>query len=325
MQIPRQVARPRDYLLIIAAVVVSIGATLVYYPSLPDPVASHWGFSGAPDGFMPKRLDAMLMPLLVASAGVFVWAAGRADRAAAQLMVGLANGLAVFFAGLRITTFRANTNAATWADAANITAFDLLVPLAVGGLAGIITAYGARYRPEHVVQVRSVSASARASANEQFDGYVTAKTMTVVPAITAAGGFLVYTTVPAPQGVAIAVLLGVITVVAALATRARMQVDAERVTVGFGPFGLPRITWPMAVIDDVVVLDVEPLAYGGWGYRILPGVRAVVLRRGEGIRLSCTGKPDLVITIDEAQSAAAVIARHSQPGEPGRPTSDGVQ
>ncbi len=49
------------------------------------------------------------------------------------------------------------------------------------------------------------------------------------------------------------------------------------------------------------------MSYGGWGYRIRPGMRAIVTRGGEGLRLVGEGKADLVVTVDDAQTGAGLI------------------
>jgi hypothetical protein len=49
------------------------------------------------------------------------------------------------------------------------------------------------------------------------------------------------------------------------------------------------------------------MSYGGWGYRIRPGVHAIVTRGGESLRLVREGKADLVLTVDDAQAGAGLI------------------
>ena len=63
----------------------------------------------------------------------------------------------------------------------------------------------------------------------------------------------------------------------------------------------------MEAMERAEVEQVNPMAYGGWGYRLRPGVRAVVTRGGEALRLVRTGKADLVLTVDDAATGAGVI------------------
>jgi hypothetical protein len=103
-------------------------------------------------------------------------------------------------------------------------------------------------------------------------------------------------------GLALAALL------AATFTSIRVVVGPAGLTVRFGPLGFPRIRVVAADIVEVRIEHVEPLAFGGWGYRWVPGARAVVVRRGEGIRVVRHAAPDLVVTIDGARAAAGALA-----------------
>ncbi|UQA93120.1 hypothetical protein [Streptomyces halobius] len=46
---------------------------------------------------------------------------------------------------------------------------------------------------------------------------------------------------------------------------------------------------------------------GGWGYRWNPGLSAISLRSGDALWLSLSNGTQFVITIDDAESAAALI------------------
>lgn len=60
------------------AVVVVAAATLVVYPSLPDPMPTHFDFFGEADGFSSKPFGAWFMPALAAA----VWVYGALTRRA---------------------------------------------------------------------------------------------------------------------------------------------------------------------------------------------------------------------------------------------------
>lgn len=313
MQVPRQPAKPREYVLVAASVLVTLVLTGVYYNGLPDPVASHWNYAGMPDGSMPKAVDALLIPLLVSATGWLIFAAGRADRQPARLLVAMANGLAVFFVGMRYLTYAANANAATWQEARPLTIGVILPLMALACAAGAFGWLAARSRPGHVVQVRAVSAADSARAPERFDAYVSARFLTILPFVALASGGISWLLLPAPGGAFSAASAGFAAAIIAVFTRAHVQVDAAVVKVRLGPFGFPVITRAIADITEVSVMDVEPIAYGGWGYRVVPGARALVLRRGEGVRIAAAAEPDLIVTVDQADLCAAVIARHMPP------------
>ncbi len=90
-------------------------------------------------------------------------------------------------------------------------------------------------------------------------------------------------------------------------SQATVTVNHERVQVALGPGGLLRRSLPLDELSRADVAHVRPLAYGGWGYRLLPGVSAIVIRRGDGLRLVRRGRRDLVITSPRAAQAAADV------------------
>jgi uncharacterized membrane protein len=47
----------------------TLAVTSALYDSLPDPMPSHFGLSGAPDGWMPRATAAWLLPLAAAGVG----------------------------------------------------------------------------------------------------------------------------------------------------------------------------------------------------------------------------------------------------------------
>jgi uncharacterized membrane protein len=53
----------RSHAFAILLIVALAGATVGLYPTLPDPVPTHWSLSGQPDGFTPKPWGAFAMPL----------------------------------------------------------------------------------------------------------------------------------------------------------------------------------------------------------------------------------------------------------------------
>lgn len=47
----------------LAMLLIAVTLSLVLYPSLPDPMPTHWNASGQVDGWSPKPVGAFLMPL----------------------------------------------------------------------------------------------------------------------------------------------------------------------------------------------------------------------------------------------------------------------
>ena len=54
----------------LACIIVQIILSVVYAPRLQDPMITHWGVDGRPNGSMPKRLGLLVGPALSALLGV---------------------------------------------------------------------------------------------------------------------------------------------------------------------------------------------------------------------------------------------------------------
>lgn len=100
------------------------------------------------------------------------------------------------------------------------------------------------------------------------------------------------------------VLIGVAGLMFALV---RVTIANGVVVVGMGWWGFPLWKVSLDNVTSAEVEDVRPLAYGGWGYRVRPGARAIVVRGGEGLRLVRSEGPDLVYTVDDAVTGAGLI------------------
>ncbi|MGO2632569.1 MAG: hypothetical protein ACTII7_07245 [Galactobacter sp.] len=91
-------------------------------------------------------------------------------------------------------------------------------------------------------------------------------------------------------------------------TSARIRVDAAGLRVA-SPVGWPKTKVPLDQIDTVEVTDVNPMGeFGGWGWRWVPGGGwGVVMRVGEGLRVTRIDGKSLTVTVDEAAEAAALL------------------
>lgn len=108
----------------------------------------------------------------------------------------------------------------------------------------------------------------------------------------------------------VALLLVVLAAAATTLLRVTVTIGPAGVTARLGPLRLVRFHTPLEDIAVVHAEVVDPLTYGGWGLRWLPGVRGVILRSGPGLRIEQTDGPDLVVTVDDAAEAAGVLQAH---------------
>jgi hypothetical protein len=102
-------------------------------------------------------------------------------------------------------------------------------------------------------------------------------------------------------------LMVAIAIVMVVFSSVRVEADEGGATVEIGPFGWPRTSIPMEEITDAAAFDVKPMAYGGWGYRVRSGVRAVIIRSGPAVRIERSQGPDLLVRVDDAAIGAASI------------------
>jgi hypothetical protein len=83
-------------------------------------------------------------------------------------------------------------------------------------------------------------------------------------------------------------------------SRVSLRVDASGVRIGFAPGVRIRVRQASAE-------DIWPLAWGGWGYRVRSGRRALVLRGGPGLVLDLRDGGRFAVTVDDPETPAALL------------------
>ena len=213
---------------------------------LPDPIASHWGLDGRPNG----SLDPTVLWLSVTGIWMALWA-----------------GLA----------WRARKGGP--------------LPEAVPVLAAL--AHRLERGQEHpAAGLAPGGATIGLGAGEQavWVGHASSPRMALGGSLgalaLAAGGLLV-------EGAAGWILVASAVVVAIALTwvsMVRVTASERGLRIAFGPFGFPSKHMPLERIERAEATEIEPLRWGGWGYRWAgPGRTAVVVRRGPGLVLDLRG------------------------------------
>ena len=90
--------------------------------------------------------------------------------------------------------------------------------------------------------------------------------------------------------------------------RAAVEVDASEFRVRFG-YGWPTRRIPWERVARVEAINVRPMEWGGWGYKMRPlqKAQAVVLRSGEGLKLTLDNNHVFVVTVDHTKRGLDVI------------------
>lgn len=89
-------------------------------------------------------------------------------------------------------------------------------------------------------------------------------------------------------------------------SRVVVRVDPTAITVGWGPASWPRKRLRWNTVREISAIQVEPMDWGGWGYRWLPwaNATAAVVRRGPGIKVDLENGRTFVVTVDDAINGA---------------------
>lgn len=282
----------------------------LYQARLPEPLATHWGLDGRPDGAMRRAvLLASICVLVVVPALGMAFLAWRRNAQRGDISGPLA--VAGFVAGLTVTlawmTVAANLDAHSWRQAGNLNLLTAVVPVLVGAVLGRSLAVLARplESPRSTDSGESSIGLAHGARAVWIGG---ARSRWAMPLMI---GFLLLGAVLAGVRPLAGVVVGLIGVLVGMSfTSIRVKVDRNGVRIAYGALRWPVQRVKLADILQANALHINPLAWGGWGYRgSLRVMRraAVVLRGGEGVRLELTGERTLVISVDDADRAAGLI------------------
>ena len=276
---------------------------------LPARLAVHWGPGGLPDRYADlvgavttAALLTILTPLLLIAVAFAV------DRSARSVLAGAAAGLAVFIAAVSFGSLLAQVD----------TTAPVPVPglvIALGVLAGVAVGLGVGRLGRITPPALDGPAAPLPPGAETLDVPSTVRLGWVgganLPGV-ATTGLLALGVLPlawmaavvSPWLWLVAVLVGALLVAL---TSARVIVDRDGVRVS--TLGLSWSRIPLERVASAEVGEVSALGdFGGWGWRIgRDGRRGFVTRSGEALVVHRRGEPDVVVTVDDARGAAAVV------------------
>ncbi|MBF4570462.1 hypothetical protein ITJ57_16975 [Plantibacter sp. VKM Ac-2880] len=311
---PAAPARGRTALAALAMAVPAIAIAitrLVWGDALPVDVASHWSGTGAPDDSQPAA-GVFVVTLIIASvaaiAAIILLALPRPARRTKRMIVlilGIAAGsaAAVWVIPTWLTIQAGSVDGAVlgwW-----------IVPLAACSLWGVIPA---AILPAQPLLAGATARPAPMDLGETEVGAwsrsVTALLFLWLTLALVAIGAVAYTPIllGGESGVATLGLsiLTLATLLCASFIRLRVSVDWRGLRV-VSLFGIPMKRIPLDQVDVVEATDIRPMDWGGWGYRIMPGRSAVVLRSGPGLVVTTASGKQFAITIDDPEEPAALL------------------
>ena len=306
---PRDDRRRRELALALPGVVAAVAvvvSSLLLADRVPATVPSRWGADGLVVDTLPLwGLTLAMGALVVVLAGVLAVVGRRIGPHGAQrLASGLAVGAPLAVLALHVGTLLAAAEGgadARFPGGAGLVALGLLV-VGTAVTAAVVepvdqpTTHLA-VRTVEVVPGEAVVWSGRTSAPRWLSAVLVATGVVTVP--------LAAVEVPWVGGLVLVVVLLALSLLTA-----RVTVGPAGLRIRLGPLGVVRLDVPLDEIVAVDAIEVDPLAHGGWGVRLMPGLRAVVFRSGPGLRVEQRDGPTTVVTLDRAAEAAGVLRAH---------------
>ncbi|WP_399084436.1 DUF1648 domain-containing protein [Streptomyces sp. BBFR2] len=293
----------------LVAVAVVVGVHHQTADRLPDPLATHFGASGAADGFTPARgfLLGTVLTLLVLGAGCAVLTRVRRLAQAVPWVLALGWSLAALLAVPACMTLLANAEAGR-ADAVRVPLWEVLLVVAAGLLAAAVGLWlggpipRARPRPPGPQGAPRLALGAEESAG--WTRTTGSPLLAVVGLLTCCAGLYLAFVAGPFAGLA----LGAAGALTGALASVRVTVDRRGLALAPAllPYAFRRI--PLDRVTEATSRDIDPFAeFGGWGYRFRAHGSGLVLRSGEGIALRLRGGREFVVTVDDAATAAALL------------------
>jgi hypothetical protein len=157
---------------------------------------------------------------------------------------------------------------------------------------------------------------------------VTARLFIWVAAALTAAGIVFYSIVAAAEKVAEStiglVTIAVIVVVLLSLSRYRVTADWRGLRVVSALLRVPLKRIRLEEIDTVDAAEIAPKDWGGWGYRVMPGKSALILRKGPGLIVTTADAKQFAVTVDHPEVPAALLATLRDRGQAGTLPSPGA-
>ena len=276
---------------------------------LPEPMATHWDLYGIANGAMRQQYFGVIMLVMcgMAAAGMFAVTQRRhAARGAIAGPLAVTGFIAGLGAAISWLTVWANLDAADWHTGHHLSVMGAGLALVAGGtLAAALARLGTRLETATDVVAEVPRAGLAPGVRAVWVGY--ARSSWAMPLVIIG---IVLTAVVVRFSVMVALVFALTSLVGVFFTSIRMTADRNGVRIAYGLLGWPVQRIRLQDIRVASSLKLDPMSWGGWGYRGSLRVArraAVVLRGGEGVKLELSGDRVLAITIDGADEAAGVI------------------
>ncbi|MDQ1647818.1 MAG: hypothetical protein QOJ50_4002 [Cryptosporangiaceae bacterium] len=282
-----------------------LGTGLAWLDRLPHTLPVHWSGLGSPDGFAGATAtwtEVLVLATASALAGMAA-AAGYPRRATGSRWLLTAAGAAGGTAAGSWLAIAGSTLAAPSAAEAHL-GWRLLLTLA--GLAWGAVVWAAA----GPVPVRAQAAGAAADPLVLAPGERAAWMVTLHPRVILVTGAL---GIAASAAAAIAAVPGYLLAVAVFAAillafgEVRVSVDRRGLRLVAGLVRVPIKRIPLEHIASAAAENIHAMQWGGWGYRIMPGRSALVLRSGPALVVTLRDGHRFAVTVPDPHTPAALL------------------
>jgi uncharacterized membrane protein len=298
---------------------VGTGMMLSWIPELPDPLAVHWNAGGTPDGFGSLAGLILMLVGYTAVFSVIVVGSLAVQRATPQvstrprllvaITVWLAATMTFGVTGL-VAAQRGLTDAAETGSVVAPFVAGVVVGIVLGAVAWFLTPLPMALDDETTGEAQQVL---DLGSNERAVWSRTAR-----PATKTVVGFSVLFVVLVASVLPVALtstpwmwsMIALVVFVFAASTvcfHYRVTVTHRGLSVQSSA-GFPSVHVPVEEISSVRALDINPfMDFGGWGWRWAAGRTGIVVRAGDALEVTRTSGKILVVTVDDAATAVALL------------------
>lgn len=272
-------------------------------PAAPNPMATHFGLNGQPDGWSSPAFFYWSMLLVQIFILVLFWWLGRSGGAHgthARMTTGIVAGAVTLIGLATVEVFALNIEGEPV-----LRLSDFATMLGWSVLAGLVIAWFCRPVPAPPQpRMKASEVHVPEGATVAWIGYArpSRAVLAVVLGLTALLSIL-----GAAMGSWIVILILVVTLLLAAAFMHFTVTLNHRGLRYRSLLIIPARTIELERIQAVEPVQVNPGEWGGWGFRGVGSNRAIVTRGGEAIRIEYDGGNQLYITVDDAAGAAGTF------------------
>jgi hypothetical protein len=295
----------------LAVVAAGVVLALAWRSQLPDPVATHWDINGRPNGF--ASLDHLLATVPVLAAvlvlvfGAFTWGLGQSAvnrRIGAGVTVWVAMFLSIVLVG-SLDIQRGLTDARDAPGLSRLLLVAILGSLVPAAVVAFAIPGDVRVPTNAAVPAEAPRIQLGPGERAAWISHTSIRTvlLVAVPVVLVLVGVVVLT-----QLWALLIVNGVVIVGLAASSAFVVRIDRAGLTLR-SALGWPRYRVPLDEVVRADVTEISPLTdFGGWGWRIGRGGRVgLVLRKGPALLVERTAGRSIVVTVDDAVTAAGLL------------------